>query len=324
MKAIFFTFFVLILTVSSYAENFNKKLIVILRYRIEKNYFSNTVKSFIKALNDNGFNKNNLKIIDYLTSTADLKSVPEVNKIVNQYKNKADLFVTCGWISIYARKILKETDIPQIFLPVLKSVALKLISSVKYPPHTNINGVYLQYPPEKIIRIAKLILPEIKRYAYIYDSRIPADTTFKQAYSKVKTDIKIYFFDLKEGVDKVLQNIKIDKIEAIGGIVGMYKHLKDFDKLNIPIITSFTLDIEEKDLKRVLENHNFIAGLFNPFSYCGYQAGLMAVKVLNGKYIGDIKPIPAKQIAFINLKAADKLNIKIPFKAIDAVDIIVK
>ncbi len=329
MKKILIFIIVIIVSCSLYAND-KKKLIILLRYRIEKNYFSNTVSSFIKALYENGFILgDNLEIKDFLTSTADLKSVPEVIKVINKYKNEADLFVTCGWISIYAREILKDTNKPQIFMPVLKSVALKLISSVKTPPHTNINGVYLQYPPEKIIKIVKLILPNIISYGYIYDSRIPADTTFKEAYKKLtesqKKEIKIFFFDLANGIDKVIKMIKLKNIQAIGGIVGLFKHLKIFNKLNIPIITSLTLDIEEKDLKKIIKNTNIVAGLFNPFSYCGYHAGLMAVKILkNGEYIGDIMPIPAKQIAFINLDAAKRLNIKIHFNAVDAVDIIIK
>ncbi len=304
--------------------------IVIIRYRIEPDYFNNTVKSFIKTLKEHGFIPGkNLKIIDVITQSANIDSVPEVYETVKKYKKVASLFITCGWISLYARKILKNTNIPQLFVPVLKSVALKLVKSVKSPPHTNISGVYLQYPPEKILRITKLILKNPKSYGYVYDSRIPADVTFKKAYEslskKSRHGIKVIFFDLKQGINTILKKIKNSKVSAIGGIVGAFKNLSKLDTLNIPIITSFTLDIEKNELSKYVRNTNIVAGLFNPFSYCGFQAGLMAIDILKGKKkIQNMKPRPAKQIAFINLNAANRLKIKISFKALDAVDILIK
>ncbi len=307
-----------------------KHTIVVIRYRISPNYFRTVVKGLKQGLGERGYRiGENLELIDILTPTADERSIPVVLDAVKNYLGRADLFVTCGWISMYAREILKHTQVPQFFCPVLKSVALKMLPSVKAPPRTNLSGIYLMYPPEKLLRIARLILPTAKRYGYVYDSRIPADMVFKNAFSTLdehnRHGFEVAFLDLKQGAQYVVQEMKERRIEVYGGIVGAFKKRGELSRAHIPMITALTLDIEKEDIPNYLKGCNIIAGLFNPFSYCGRQVGLMAADIFDGRRtIYETVPRPALQIAFVNMRAARRLGIYIPFMALEAVDLVVK
>lgn len=306
------------------------KKIVVIRYRIEPTHFATVLDAFRSTMAQKGYIEGrDIHYVDVLTRSADKDSLPDVIRAVHQHKNSADMFITCGWVSLYARDMLKGSKVPQLFVPVLRSVALEMLPSVTEPPHTNLSGLYLMYPPEKIVRLAKLIIPEIRNYAYVYDSRIPADMVFKTAYEQLRNkhlyDIDIHFLDLAEGIEKTTMALQANNIEAFGGIVGAFKHQEALAKSNIPVITSFPLDIDEKSIKDFIKSNTVVAGLFNSFRYCGEQAAHMTADIFSGKTtIEQTVPRPARQTAFISLRNARELKLPISFDALEAVDIVIQ
>lgn len=306
------------------------KTVVFIRYRIAPSYWSTVVDGFKNTMTARGFREGEqVKYVDVLTRSADKSSVPDVIAAVDTWQDKADMIVTCGWVSMYARAVLQESSTPQLFAPVLKSVAAQMLPSLTGASGTNISGVYVMYPPEKILRLARLVLPELKHYAYVYDSRIPADAIFKLSYERLSPadhhGITIHYLDLASGVDGVLAALRENHIEAFGGIVGAFKKSKELAVSGLPMVTAFTLDIDEADLERYAKAGNIVAGLYNPFRYCGEQAAEMTADIFSGlTSIEQSVPRPAKQIAFINIKTAAKFNIYIPFSALEAVDVVIK
>lgn len=303
--------------------------VVFIRYRITPGHFASVVEDFKKGMTLRGYKEGpDIEYVDVLTRSDGEDSIPDVIAAVEKYKGSADMFITCGWVSMYARGLLKETKVPQLFVPVLNSVALEMLPSLTAPPKTNLSGIYLMYPPEKILRLAKFIIPNIKKYAYVYDSRIPADAVYKKAYESLasgqKLGLTLSYIDLAQGVDKAVTSLKKLKIDAFGGIIGSFKYRDALARANIPVITSFTLDINQESIKDYADDVT-VAGLFNPFDYCGAQGAEMTADIFEGKKtIGDTIPRPARQIAFINLKAAKHLNLPISFETLESVDIIVK
>ena len=167
------------------------------------------------------------------------------------------------------------------------------------------------------------------RYGYVYDSTIPADIVFKSAYEALamnqRHQVEIRFFDLAEGADKVVAAMKDQKVGAYGGIVGAFKQRRALMDSNLPVVTAFTMDVEPDQISKYVEKSNIVAGLFNPFSYCGRQAAEMTADIFDGKRtIFQTVPRPSRQIAFINLKAARRLGLTIPFAALEAVDLVVR
>ncbi len=304
--------------------------VVFIRYPIPTADFATVVDGFKKTMASRGFlTGDNIEYIDILTRSTDTASVPDVLAAVKEWQGKAAMIITCGWVSMYARAQLKESNTPQLFVPVLESVARRMLPSLSQPPETNLSGLYLMYPPEKILRLTRLLLPRITNYAYVYDSAIPADLVFKAAYEQVPPHnshgLTLHCLDLAEGVDRVLDDLKRLKIEAYGGIVGIFNHRQALTASGLPVITSFTLDIEEEELARHLQHGNIVAGLYNPFRYCGEQAAEMTADIFTGKNtIEKTIPRPSMQIAFINLEAANRLKIQVPFIALESVDRVIQ
>jgi len=304
------------------------KQVVFIRYPIAPNHFQAVVNHFKLTMLKQGYVEGrDVEYVDILTSTAGEDSVPQVRRAVARYLDTADIFITCGWVSLYAREMLQHTSIPQLFVPVLKSVALKMLPSVHEPPGTNLSGLYLMYPPEKILRLTRLLLPGALRYGYVYDSRIPADMVYLKAMQSLAPGhlhgFTPVYFDLAQGVEETVQELKRSGVDAYGGIVGLFKHQGRFLRLGIPVITPFTLDLEPEELKHHLTDDDLVAGLFNSFGYCGHQAALMTAEIFSGKTrIQDLVPRPAMQLAFVNLKNADRLDIYVSVDALEAVDIV--
>jgi len=204
-----------------------------------------------------------------------------------------------------------------------------MLPSVTEAPKTNLSGIYLMYPPEKILRLAHLLLPEMDRYAYVFDSRIPADMIFKVAYEGLSVadrhGVDILYIDLAQGVDTVLRVFREQHVEAYGGVVGVFKHRVSLAESGLPVITSLTLDIGRAEIGDYVRTSNVVAGLFNSFGYCGRQAAEMTADIFDGKQtIEETIPRPSRQTAFVNLAAAGRLQLPVPFAVLEAVDIVVK
>ncbi|PLX50949.1 MAG: hypothetical protein C0613_02655 [Desulfobulbaceae bacterium] len=321
---------ILLCLMEASAAHAQLKRIVFIRYPIPASHFTTVLDGFKTTMSQQGFQEGRqVEYIDIITRSADTTSIPEVVAAVKQWRDRADLIVTCGWVSMYARPLLKESRTMQLFLPVLKSVAQTMLPSVTKQPRTNLTGLYLMYPPEKILRLCRLLLPGMTRYAYIYDSRIPADMIFKSGYQKLPTaqryDIDLHLFDLAAGIDTVLMQLREHKIEAYGGIVGSFTLRQELASSKLPVITSFTLDIDQQDLATFVQEGNIVAGLYNPFRYCGEQGALITADIFSGRTtIEQSSPRPAMQLAFVNLAAARRLGLHVSLAALDAVDIVVQ
>lgn len=306
------------------------KTVVFIRYPIEPNHFAKVLESYRQTMAQQGYRADReLRYIDVLTSTADQQSSPEVVAAVERYRDQADLFITSGWVSLVAREILQHTDIPQLFVPVLDNVAHQMLPSLQEPPATNLSGLYLMYPPEKILRLARLLMPELTDYAFIYDSRIPADKSFYRAYRQLpppsRYGLNLHYLDLAHGTEPVLAALKQGEIGAYGGIVGYLPHRHLLAASKLPVITAFTPDIEATDIAAFTATDNTVAGLFNPFSYTGRQAAKISADLFDGKAdISATIPRPAMQLAFIDFRNAENLGINVPFAALEAVDMVVR
>lgn len=306
------------------------KQVVIIRYPIKPLAFQGVVEGFKKAMASQGLREGKEVVyIDVLTETADERSVPEVLAAVKRYRHTADMFLTCGWVSLYARRALEGSGIPQVFAPVLDIVALELVPSLNRPSGMDITGVYLMYPPGKVLRLARALIPGLRRMAYVYDSRIPADMAYKKAFESLDGEglvrTEMVYLDMAKGMDEVIRAVKGQGIDVLCYLVGGMRYVKELNALGIPIVTAYAFDVDELSLKKkLMEEKATLAGYFNPFTDCGFQAGLMAARILKGARAGEIAPVAARQTAFVNLKASRMFAIPVDMSVLDTVDLIIR
>lgn len=308
-----------------------QKTIVFVRYNIKDSDNNSTIVSeFKKAMEERGYQEGkNVRYIDYVTHTARQDAAREVIAIAEKYKEEADMFITSSWTSLYIRSRLAKTDVPQLFVPALQSSAQNMLPFLNDKPGTNLSGVYLMYDPEKILRMTKLILPRTDKYAFVYDSHIPVDMSFKEQFGRLNESdrhgITIYYLDLANGIDAVIRKMKKIGVQVFGGAIGVFANLEDLSQTTLPIITSLLYDRHENTLEKNIAQSNIIAGLYNPFNYCARQAAEMTADIFDGKTtIEETVPRPALQKFFINLKTAKRIGVPVPFTVLEAVDIVIK
>lgn len=308
------------------------KQVVFVHYNLKDKSKSDSaiIKAFKKTMAERGYTEGeNIEYIDFVTRSSERDSAEEILNVTEKYMSTADMFITNSWTSLYVRSRLAKSTVPQLFAPALKSTALNMLLSVETEPGTNLSGIYLMFPPEKILRLTRHIFPKLRKYAYVYDSRLPTDIIFKAAYGQLneheRYGITVYYLDLANGTDTVLQQMSKMEIEAFGGIVGVLKTLPELSRSKLPIITSLLFDRPQKSLEKSIEQSNIVAGLYTPFDDCGQQAAEMTADIFENKTtIEKTIPRPGQQLVFVNLQAANRLHINVPFSALEAADIVIK
>ncbi len=300
------------LTANVSAREFKK--VAFLRYPLPPMDFNDVVIGFKKVMEDNGYVEGkNIEYIDRITKTDDLVSVTEVNDFTAAWKDKVDMFVSCGWVSMYSRKILKDSKTPQLFVPVLKRVAYQLIPSLEEGSGSNISGVYLSYPAEKLLKLLKLALPDAKKYGLCWHSRVPADMIFKQSFDELQSTmgVKILYFDLNDGVDAVMEQLSASKVDAFGGCVSFRKpRYSKLFHMNIPVVSA---KLDHEDTVQMIGS-NELVGFWNVFTSGGEQAAEMTLDIWNGRITIE-KCLPRRirtQVIYVNSAAARRLGIRIP------------
>ncbi len=310
--------------------NPDSKKIVFIRANFKPDHGSAMVDRFKATLQKRGYVEGkDIEYIDILVNKTCREAVKQMLHATDLHQENSDLFVTAGWISLPARTKLSASGIPQLFAPVLREEAMVMLPSVTEEPGSNLSGVYLSYPPEKILRLTRQLLPQIKNYAYVFDAQISTDLVLKTAFEKLQESdrhgMTVHYLNLAAGVEQVLQQMKALRIEAFGGIIGAYKNREALTVSGLPMITALIMDIEENEVADRIRESNMLAGLFHPLAYCGEQAGEMAADLLDGKKnLAATIPRPARQVAFVNMQTAARLRIPVPFAVLEAVDIVVK
>lgn len=308
----------------------DSKKIVFVRTIFKPDPGSAMIDQFKTTLRQRGYQEGeNIEYVDILINKPCRDAVKEMLQTIDSHLDSTDLFVTAGWISQPVRTKLSETGVPQLFAPVLKEEALAMLPSLTAEPGANLSGVYLNYPPERILRIARQLLPQIKNYAYVFDSGLSTDLVMKMAFEKLPENehhgFAVHYLDLAEGTAQVLQQMQTLQIEAFGGIIGAYKNREALDRSGLPMITALLMDIDEEEVAARIRKSNILAGLFDPMNFCGKEAGEMAADILDGrKSIARTIPRPTRQVAFVNMQAAERLKIPVPFALLEAVDIVIK
>ncbi|MBF0523894.1 MAG: hypothetical protein HQK56_02220 [Deltaproteobacteria bacterium] len=308
-------------------EPVQKKKVATIRYRLPPDNFAGTVASFKEEMTARGYKEGkNIEYVDLLTSTGDQSSAPEAEAFVEKNKGFIDAYLTCGWISMVVRNKIKGTNIPQVASPLYQPVAVNLVGGpLDKPSKSNIAVVYLMYPPVKTIRLLKMVLPSAKKYGIVYHSQVPADQYFKKWHEEVpvaaREGLEFIYFDLNDGVDKVMAQIKQSGVDAFGGGVAIRRpEFAGLFKMGIPVVGhKDTIDLEK------IKPTDELIGHYNPLDACGVQAAVILSDVFGGKNIGDILPQPAsKQMVYVNLDAAKRLGINIPTKVLGYCSYIIK
>ncbi len=243
-------------------------------------------------------------------------------------KSTPDLVVTNATLaSMAAAKILKGTDIPQLFVTVTDPVAAGLVEKISVPSGKNITGRIHDIPKHtKLKLVLRLIKDKIEtrpiRLGYIHSTYASSISDIRKLNAIADSDEDFVFVAYEIPYKKFPENIDYMLAELSKGL----KHLEgDIDFLWEPL-GPFAESIEYNILMLaeasvpVVYGANRESAQVGALLYLspdpeaeGREVGVLADRILKGEPAGNIPVIPPIKFNLgINVTTAQKMNIVIP------------
>jgi putative ABC transport system substrate-binding protein len=215
------------------------------------------------------------------------------------------------------------TDIPIIFSSVTDPVSAELVPSwTQAAP--NVTGVadWFEMPPQ--VEFIKSVLPNIKVLGTAYNPgevnavvqvqelrRIAPDygLTIVEATAATTADVYAAGMSLVGRCDAVW----IPTCNTVGG-VGIESIIKVGEEHQLPIFGSAVGMI----------GTGLVGGASCDYYWIGWQAGLMAARILKGESIASIPPLKSAVSTIVYPAAAARMGITIPQAVIDEADIVLE
>lgn len=265
-------------------------------------------EGFIKALKDNGYVEG--KNVTFIQENAQ-GDMSTAQTIAKKFVDKnVDLIFSIATPTTQAVKKATST-IPIVFTAVTDPVAAGLVNSLD-KPGGNVTGTSDMEPINDQLKLIKDLVPGAKRIGIIYNAgevnstvqvKIAKDDAASLGYSIVEATVSN-----SSEVNQAAQSLvgKVDAIwlptdNTVASSVAAI--IKVANSAKIPVVAA----------EKGMVEGGSLATLGISYSDLGYQAGLMAIKILKGEKPANIKVETAKNLQLIiNQKEADAIGLKIP------------
>lgn len=265
-------------------------------------------EGFIKALKDNGYVEG--KNVTFIQENAQ-GDMSTAQTIAKKFVDKnVDLIFSIATPTTQAVKKATST-IPIVFTAVTDPVAAGLVKSFD-KPGGNVTGTSDMEPINDQLKLIKDLVPGAKRIGIIYNAgevnstvqvKIAKDDAASLGYSIVEATVSN-----SSEVNQAAQSLvgKVDAIwlptdNTVASSVAAI--IKVANSAKIPVVAA----------EKGMVEGGSLATLGISYSDLGYQAGLMAIKILKGEKPANIKVETAKNLQLIiNQKEADAIGLKIP------------
>ncbi|PHO06599.1 sugar ABC transporter substrate-binding protein [Thermoanaerobacterium thermosaccharolyticum] len=265
-------------------------------------------EGFIKALKDNGYVEG--KNVTFIQENAQ-GDMSTAQTIAKKFVDKnVDLIFSIATPTTQAVKKATST-IPIVFTAVTDPVAAGLVNSLD-KPGGNVTGTSDMEPINDQLKLIKDLVPGAKRIGIIYNAgevnstvqvKIAKDDAASLGYSIVEATVSN-----SSEVNQAAQSL-VGKVDAIW--LPTDNTVASSVAAIIKVANSAKILVVAAE-KGMVEGGS-LATLGISYSDLGYQAGLMAIKILKGEKPANIKVETAKDLQLIiNQKEADAIGLKIP------------
>jgi putative ABC transport system substrate-binding protein len=265
-------------------------------------------KGFIEALKSKGFEEGKNLEIDFQNAQGEPATAQTIAQ--NFVSKKKDMILAIATPSAQASYNATK-NIPILITAVTDPVKAGIVKSLD-KPETNVTGTSDNIPIETQFELLKKLVPSGKRVGIIYNtseanSEIQLESAKKAAPSfglEIATAGITNVNEIPQALGALLDKIDVLYVPTDNMVVAAMPLISSqCFKKNIPIIGSERGQVEAGALATT--------GI--DYYKLGFQTGLAAVEVLNGKAPKDIPVTTLKDMQLvINTDAAKKLNITIP------------
>ena len=267
-------------------------------------------KGFVQALADQGFKEGETVQIDQQNAQADQSNL---NSIAQRFtSDRKDLVLA---IATPAAQTMANAshDIPIVGTAITDYVQAKLVKSDE-KPGTNVTGTSDASPVDQQVDLILAIKPQTKKIGIVYsssevNSQIQAEKMKAYAATKGVEVVEVTVSNVND-IQQAAQNLVAQNVDAVytptdnvvASAIGNLVAITDAAK--IPVFPA-----EEGQMKG-----GGVASYTVDYEKLGYQAGLMAAKILKGEAQPEDMPIEtATELKLvINPEKAAQLGLTIP------------
>lgn len=265
-------------------------------------------KGFIEGLNSKGFKENENVKIEYQNAQGD---IPTAQTISNNFvSNKKDLILAIATPAAQAA-YNSTKDIPILVTAVTDPVKSGLVKSIN-KPESNVTGTSDALPMDKQFELIKKLVPNCKKIGVLYNTS-EANSEFQIKAAKEQAE-KLNFQlvtvgvtssnDLSQALNSLLSNIDV-----------LYTPTDNLIASSMSMISSKCIEkkIPVIGAEKAHVDGGALATEGIDYYKLGFQTGVMAAEILNGKKPQDMPIQTLKETKLvINENTAKKLNLTIP------------
>lgn len=265
-------------------------------------------EGFIEALKSKGYEDGKNIEIDFQNAQGDM---PTTQTIANSFvSKKKDLILAIATPAAQAAYNASK-DIPILITAVTDPVAAGLVKSLE-KPDTNVTGTSDDVPIEKQFELLKKLLPNSKKVGILYNTSESNSQIQVEKAKKAAPDFGL------EIISAGITNVN-EIPQALNSLIGkmnvLYIPTDNMIVSAMPLVSSecFKKNIPVIGAEKGVVEQGALATTGIDYYRLGFQTGLMAVDVLNGKATNTMPITTLKDMQLvINTDAVKKLNISVP------------
>lgn len=265
-------------------------------------------QGFIDALKSKGFEDGKNIKIDFQNAQNDIPTAQTIAQ--NFVSQKVDMILAIATPSAQAAYNTTK-DIPILITAVTDPVSAGLAKSLD-KPGTNVTGTSDDLPIAKQFELLKKLIPECKKVGILYNT---SEKNSEIQVGNAKKAAPDFGFEIVSAGITNVNEIPQSLDSLLSQVDALYVPTDNMVVSAIPLITSQAF---KKNIPVIGSEKGQVEGgalATNGIDYykLGFQTGLMAVDVINGKEPKDMAITTLEEMQMVvNTDAAKKLNISIP------------
>lgn len=293
---------------SGSSKESNKVIKIGISQIVEHPALDSARQGFMDALKSKGFEDGKNIKIDFQNAQNDIPTAQTIAQ--NFVSQKMDMILAIATPSAQAAYNTTK-DIPILITAVTDPVSAGLVKSLD-KPGTNVTGTSDDLPIAKQFELLKKLIPDCKKVGILYNT---SEKNSEIQVGNAKKAAPDFGFEIISAGITNVNEIPQSLDSLLSQVDALYVPTDNMVVSAIPLITSQAF---KKNIPVIGSEKGQVEGgalATNGIDYykLGFQTGLMAVDVINGKNPKDMPITTLEEMQMVvNTDAAKKLNISIP------------
>ena len=317
--AFVFSFISLVSTPAAASPKQSKPFVVAVSQIVEHVALDQVYQGFLSEMKNLGYAEDDNWIVMYRNAQGNVTTSSQIAYSLMAYDPKPDVFIAIGTPTAQSAIAAgRKNKIPVIFAAVTDPISSKLVTDLE--EHRPLVTGVIDFPPIlKQIDLMKTILPDLKKVGVLYNNGESNSESVIKAFKKAAKDQGIDVVDgiVSKSADLTLafrrlysQGVQAIYVPQDNTVISAAPRLAQLSyAMKLPVFTSDNGSVKQGAL----------ASRSYSYEAVGRKVAQYAHRIHKGEDAGKL-PIqpPEKHALYLNLEAAEILEIEIPQELVDS------